>query len=704
MTGHHAVPALDCDVPLDWHIQRPATLSKTVITGLLRDEMGFEGLVVTDALDMGGVARHYAPGEAAVQAILAGADVLLQSPVPDSALAALQEAAKSGRLSLERINQAATHVLRAKARVGLHRNRFVDIKSLPKLLARAEFVRSAEEIADRGVTLLRHAQPILPLDAARPLKLLLLSIAGDPDAYPGRFFENEIRQRVDSVEALRFDTRFAPVGTLDLSKFEAYDAVILAVFVRVADRKGRVALPDEQAAAVRRVLALRRPVIVACFGSPYVIKHFPEAKTWLGVFSNADVAQRAAARAIFGQVPISGRIPVNVPGAVSIGAGMDLAANSMRLVPAGKEIHAKLAPACALLDRAIADHACPGGVLAVGHNGELFVHAFGRQRYAADSAKVNEKTIYDTASLTKPVVTTTLCAMLAEAGQLELSAPVSRYLPEWPCGPDRERSEQVTIAHLLTHTSGLPAHEDYFVKFTTRGAVLAEAIAEPLAYEPGAKSIYSDIGFILLGTIIERLTGRRLDQLAQERIFAPLGIRDTMFRPPKSLRARIAPTVRFSGSRKRVVHGEVHDENAAAIDGIAGHAGMFSTGPDLAIFCQMILNGGIYAHERILRRQTIAEFTSRSALARESRTLGWNVPTQPSSSGRYFSKQSVGHTGFTGVSIWIDLQKELFVVLLTNADRTHPDPDEDEIRRVQPAVHNAIVECLSLAPGPNSTF
>jgi beta-N-acetylhexosaminidase len=695
MTGHLAVPALESDPG------RPATLSRTIIAGLLRRELGFDGLVVTDALDMGGVARHYTPAEAAVQSIRAGADVLLQPPVPDAALAALREAAKSGALPLVRINQAVSHVLRAKARVGLHRNRFVDLDSLPKLLAGADFARAADEIADRGVVLLRDTQRSLPLDAARPLKLLLLSIAGDPDAHPGRFLENEIGSRVDSLESLRFDTRFAPISSLDFSKLAAYDAVILALSVRVADRKGSVALPEEHASAVRRVLASDKPVIVACFGSPYVIRHFPEAKTWLGVFSNADVAQRAGARAIFGQVPISGRIPVNVPGAVCIGAGLGLQANPMKLTLANNDTRAKLAPTCALLDRGISDRAYPGGVLAVGHKGELFVHAFGRQRYASDSTTVNETTIYDTASLTKPVVTTTLAAMLSEAGQLDIGSPISRYLPGWPCGPDHDRRERVTVNHLLVHSSGLPPHQDYFVKLKTRREILAHALAEPLAYEPGAESIYSDIGFILLGTIIERLTGQSLDKLAQQRIFAPLSMTDTMFCPPKSLRARIAPTEKLSGSRKRVLHGEVHDENASAMGGIAGHAGMFSTGPDLAIFCQMLLNGGIYAHHRILRRQTIKEFTSPAPLAANTRTLGWNVPTEPSSSGRYFSKQSIGHTGFTGTTIWIDPQKELFVVLLTNANRTHSDPDDDEIRRVQPAIHNSIMECLGLAPGPN---
>jgi beta-N-acetylhexosaminidase len=695
MTGHLGVLALEPE------LGRPATLSQKIIAGLLRRELGFDGLVVTDALDMGGVARHYTLAEAAVQAILAGADLLLQPPVPDAALAALKEAARSGRLPLQRIDQAVGHVLRAKARVGLHRNKFVDLDSLPSLLARAEFRRSADEIADRGVTLLRDAQRILPLDAARPVKLLLLSIAGDPDAHPGRFFEDEIRWRVDSLETLRFDTRFAPISSLDFSKLGAFDAVILALFVRVADRKGSVALPEEQAAAVHRLLALKPPVIVTCFGSPYVIKHYPEAKTWLGIFSNADVAQHAAARAIFGQVPVSGRIPVNVPGAVCMGAGLVLPASPMKLVPASADTCAKLSPACALLDRAIAHRAYPGGVLAVGHQGELFSHSFGRQTYAADSAKVNERTIYDAASLTKPVVTATLSAMLSEAGQLDIGSPISRYLPDWACGPDGGRRARVTVAHLLAHASGLPAHEDYFVKLKSRTEVLTRALAQPLAYEPGSQSIYSDIGYILLGAIIEILTGRPLDQLARERIFAPLGMTNTMFRPPKSLRARIAPTERVSGSRKLLVHGEVHDENASAMGGIAGHAGMFSTGPDLAIFCQMLLNGGIYAHQRILRRQTVAQFTSPSPLAVNTRTLGWNVPTEPSSSGRYFSKQSIGHTGFTGASLWIDPQKELFVVLLTNANRTHPDPDDDEIRHVQPAIHNTIVECLGLVPGRN---
>ena len=249
---------------------------------------------------------------------------------------------------------------------------------------------------------------------------------------------------------------------------------------------------------------------------------------------------------------------------------------------------------------------------------------------------VTRETIYDAASLTKPVVTATLSAMLEEEGQLDLDAPVARYLPRWTLWQNADWRARVTVRHLLTHTSGLPAHKDYFRTIKTRRGIVAHALAEPLAYEPGTQSVYSDLGFILLGEILEQLTGKPLDQLARERIFAPLGMDDTTFNPPKSLRARIAPTEDDTDFRKRLLRGEVHDENAWVMGGVAGHAGMFSTAPDLAVFCQMILNGGIYAHQRLLRRETVVKFTAAEALSAGTRALGWNVPTPGSSSGQLF--------------------------------------------------------------------
>jgi CubicO group peptidase (beta-lactamase class C family) len=284
--------------------------------------------------------------------------------------------------------------------------------------------------------------------------------------------------------------------------------------------------------------------------------------------------------------------------------------------------------------------------------------------------------------------------MQVEAGSIGLDLPVARYIPEWDDGPNPEWRKAVTVRNLLTHSSGLPAHRDYFLTLRTKREFVAAICREPLEYAPGTKTIYSDLGFILLGEILERATGKTVDQLAHEQIFAPLDMGNTMFNPPKTLLGRIAPTENDTTFRKRLVQGAVHDENAFAMGGVAGHAGLFTTASDLAAFCQMLLNGGIYGHHRLLTRATISQFTTAQALAGNAHTLGWMVPTPNSSSGRYFSPRSFGHLGFTGTSIWIDPDRQLFVILLTN--RVYPTRDNDKIAAVRPAVHDAVIESLGL--------
>jgi CubicO group peptidase (beta-lactamase class C family) len=252
----------------------------------------------------------------------------------------------------------------------------------------------------------------------------------------------------------------------------------------------------------------------------------------------------------------------------------------------------------------------------------------------------------------------------------------------------------VTVRTLLLHDSGLPAHVEYFKKANGKQAVLAAVEAEPLVREPGTQIEYSDLGFILLGEIVEQLTGTTLDDFARSEIFAPLGMKSSLFHPPKSMRAQIAPTEMDETYRKRLIQGEVHDENAWAMGGVAGHAGLFSTADNIAAFAQMLLNGGIYAHHRLLKRSTIDAFTARVAVGDSARALGWDVPVDSSSSGRYFSARSFGHTGFTGTSLWIDPDRELFVVLLTN--RVNPTRTNDKIRQVRPALHDAVVQALGL--------
>jgi len=693
MTGHLNVPALEPDP------NTPATLSHNILTDLLRRQLGFQGLVVTDAMDMGGITVRYAPGEAAVRAIAAGVDCLLMPPVPDAAFEALQAAVKSGRISKERLDASVRRILQAKARLGLNAGRLVDVNAINKKLGSAAWQKEAQDISDRGVTLLRDTPHRLPLDGTKPSRALLLAFYADPEPYPGEDLERELRSRFDSVTTLRADTRFVNASILKLPPPDSYDVAILALFVRVSDRKGNVDVPAEQTALAEQIYKTGKPVITLGFGSPYLIERFPQAETWLAAFGISDVAQISAARALFGEISVRGKLPVTIPGVnLKAGFGMELQANPMALQPMDARGDAQLQPAFDVIEKAIANKAFPGATLAVGYRGKVSVHAFGKLSYDAKSAATVPATMYDIASLTKVVATTTLVAKLAEgdfAVPLDLDAKIERYLPEWPSGPNAEWRHRVTVRHLLTHTSGLPPFKEYWRTSKNKHDTLTKIFGEPLDYEPGTKEIYSDLGIILMAEIIERLTGRTLDDLANNYIFSPLGMNNTMYRPPKKLWPQIAPTEIDNNLRHRLVQGEVHDENAFAIGGVSGHAGVFSTAPDLAAFCEMLLNGGVYAHQRILRRATIAQFTTPQQLSGGTRTLGWAVPTEGGSSGHYFSAHSFGHTGFTGTSIWIDPDRQLFVVLLTN--RVHPTRENTKIQKVRVELHDAVMQALGFA-------
>jgi beta-N-acetylhexosaminidase len=699
MPGHLSVPAFEPNPHL------PATLSKNILTGLLRDEMNFRGLVVTDAMDMGGVTSLFAPGEAAVRSVEAGADVLLLPPVPDAAMSGLEGAVKSGRIPISRIDESVRRILAAKARLGLDKNRLVDVAHLNKKFALPAYEAQAQNAADRSVTLLRDSQKLLPLDATRPMRVLLVALSADPDPVPGETIEPEIRWRVDSLKVVRADTQYFPVRSIQMPPPDSYDVAIAALFVRIADRKGNVAFPDDERAIVNQLVAGNKPVVIASFGSPYLIGGFPNAKTWLAEFATNDVSQRAAARALFGQISIGGQIPVTVPGTVKRGDGLHVPANPMTLEPAPAATSDRLKPVFDLLDRTVADDAFPGGVLAVGYHDELSIHPFGKLTRDAQSPAVTPETMYDMASVTKVVVTTTSVMKLVEQDRIALDIPVVRYLPEWAAAaksdPDPSWRARVTFRNLMLHDAGLPAHRDFYKQAKGHDAMLAAVMAEPLVREPGKQVEYSDLGLILVGEIIERLTGESLDKFAKEEILDPLGMTNTMFNPPRSLRNRIAPTELDSDFRKRLVWGEVHDENAWAMGGVAGHAGLFSTAGDIARFAQMLLNGGIYAYHRILSRETIETFTRRQTIGDSARAIGWDVPAQPSSAGHYFSEKSFGHTGFTGTSVWIDPERGLFVVLLTN--RVNPTRANEKIRQVRPALHDAVFEALGLASVPSGT-
>ncbi len=318
---------------------------------------------------------------------------------------------------------------------------------------------------------------------------------------------------------------------------------------------------------------------------------------------------------------------------------------------------------------AIAGGATPGAAIAVGRRGRVVVsRGYGRTDWAAGAPAATDSTLYDLASLTKVVATTTAAMMLEERGELELDRPVASYLPGF--------HPRITPRMLLTHTSGIRSNHHLYRETRGREEYLKHIIAKPLARPPGTRSVYDDWNMVVLQLVMERITGQPLDRWVGEHVFGPLGMRDTRYNPAPSLRPRIAPT-EIQAFRGGKVWGEVHDENAWALGGVAGHAGLFSSARDLAVFAAMMLNGGEHGGVRLLRPESIARWTTPQPGA-GTRALGWD--TRP--------RRVFGHMGFTGTSIWMHPEQDLFIILLTN--RVNPTRDNRKIAPLRAAVTGTV--------------
>ena len=346
-----------------------------------------------------------------------------------------------------------------------------------------------------------------------------------------------------------------------------------------------------------------------------------------------------------------------LPPAASLAAGDGLPVKAPSAVGMSA---ARLATIDRLVERGISAGGYPGAAVVVGRKGAaVWEKGFGRLGWTSDAGSVvPERTIYDLASLTKVVGTTTAIMILYDEGKVHLDDPVVKFIPAFTGGA----KDQVTIRQLLEHRSGLPAGRDLWRLTDTPAEARAAVIATDLFAPPGKTYEYSDLGADILGFVVEAVSGQTLDKFLDERVFVPLGMSDTHFRPDPSLRGRIAPT-ELNPPRGYPLRGEVHDENAYALGGVAGHAGLFSTASDLSIFAQMLLDGGSYNGTRIVADSTVALFTKRAA---GTRALGWDTCDGEGSCGKYLGPTAYGHTGFTGTSLWIDPEREMFVILLTN--------------------------------------
>ncbi len=687
MTAHIHTQAFDGSDSI------PATASKNVTTRLLKEEMGFGGLIVTDAMAMRGMTQLYTPGEAAVKVFSAGADMLLMSPDTDEAIDSLVVAVKRGDISMERLDHSVRKILQYKQWVGLDKNRTVPIEKVSAAVNTGEIKDLAREIARKSITVLGNANGILPLGNLNGKKVLNIVFSDNEDYDANRELHRELRRR-SGMELAIIDPRSNALEFSETLKKAKNADLIICVF-NYQMRAGAMTgfLSKEIVALMKSIDSLKKQSVGISIGNPYIMSELPPFAAFVQAYSSSSASEEACAEVLFGEQPARGTLPITIPGMYNFGDGVRYDAIFVR---SGTPEEAGFDPAAlakvdAIMEEAVVDSAFPGAVLLVAKDG-IVVHekAYGRFTYEPTSIPMTTDAIFDLASVTKVISTTSAMMKLVEEGKVNLNDPVVKYFPAF----GQNGKEKITIYNLMVHTSGLQAWRKYYEFCNTPQCVLDSIFAAPLIYTTGDSTIYSDLGLITTGKIIEKITGTTLDRYVDSVFYRPLGMYNTMYNPPHALWNRVVPTEVDSFWKKTYapVHGRVHDENAATLGGVSGHAGLFSTASDLVKILQMELNGGTYGKKQYLKPETIKRFITRQS-DRSSRGIGWDTRTDGRSfSGKYTSPETFLHTGFTGTCVVADPAKNIIVILLTN--RVYPTRASSKLFSVRPAVHNAIYESL----------
>lgn len=686
MSAHISFPKLS-DRP-----EVPATLNASILERMLADSLKFDGMVVTDGLEMNGISNHFSPGQAVVQALQAGADMMLLSPDALTAINEVEHAIQKEELSEERLDASVRKILNWKKEKGLFQDNKVDIDSLDSKINTNEHQLLADEISRNSLTLLRNENNILPISDSKFKEITVISLGDDSDGRTGSSFVRELRKYHSNINDHVLDKRTSKKereAMLDDAR-EA-DLLIIGSFLYVRTGES-VQLSDEQRKLLDR-LPDDTPSALVAFGNPYVLSDISDSQVQLLAWTASSEQVRNTVPALFGGAPITGNLPISIPGMYALDDGIEMPHTALRVdkpETAGLSSDS-LHKVDRIMNEAVFDSTFPGGVVAVVKDGIVaYEKGFGYHTYEK-TREVRSSDIYDLASLTKVIATTTAIMKLVDEDKIDLDDPISDYIPEY----DTKQKKDITIRNFLLHTSGLPPFREYVDTLTERDKILQAIREEPLTNTPGDQYKYSDLGFILLADIVEEVSGQSLDRYLKEYIYDPLGMRNTFFNPGEkgsSITQRIPPTEIDMIYRNKIVQAEAHDERAYYMDGIAGHAGLFSTARDIAVYTQMLLNKGYYDGHELLSHEIVEQFTTRQPDS--NRGLGYDIKRgRNSTAGTLTSDSTFGHTGFTGTSFWVDPENNISIVILTN--RTFPNREYgSDISRVRAAVANAVLSSI----------
>ncbi len=720
MVAHLHVPAIDNTPNL------ATTLSKKAVTNLLKKELGFDGLIFTDALNMKGASKYFPPGEVDLKALLAGNDVLLFPENVSRGVELIELALKQGKLKQKDLDRRVRKILSFKFWCGLDSLKPIDLNGLQSDLHTTESQALLKQLYRSAVTIARNQTKLLPLERLDTLNIASLTI-GLPKG-------NEYQKMLKN---------YAPITLFDISekasqgeysslldKLGKYNLVLVDLHKMNQNRGSNYGISASSLQFLSR-LNSRTKVVVAIFGNPYSLKSFIEFNHLIVTYEDNETTRQTVPQVIFGAMQANGKLPVTADPIFKNGMGLNLRSLERLQYGVPEEVQmssSKLAKIDSLVLKIIKNKTTPGCQVLVARNGMVVYNkGFGFMSY--DSTEpIDENTLYDLASITKTAATLQAVMYLQERGLLDVNMSAATILPELL----RYGKEDITIEMLLLHQTGmLPfipfwkrtkqnvwvsdkyycnTNDDWFKLQVSENRFAMKYMEDSvwkwtLQSERGAKNKfstydykYSDMNFYILKKVVEELVKEPIEDFLERKIYSPLGMHSLLFRPlSKYPMTAIAPTEQDDFFRKTLIRGYVHDQGAAMVGGVGGHAGLFSNANGLAILTQMNLNNGYYGGKQFLLPQTIPYFSKRHS-PRNRRGYGWDKPyiwTGDGPTSAYASKDTFGHTGFTGTCVWADPKYNLIYIFLSN--RVYPDAENNKLAKnnIRPRIHDLIYEAMT---------
>lgn len=705
MVGHLDVPAMNKDY------NYPACINPDIIQDYLIEDLEFKGLVFTDAMNMKGLTNDYPDGQAQVLALKAGVDVLLMPNNTEQAMNAILQAVEAGTLSEKTIREKCKKVLRWKYDMGISNPTKDATAPIKALETQAKELN--RHIADNVLTLLKNDEELLPLQISDSTKLSIVFL----DDFNYRTFDTTINSfHAATTHSINSKTTAKQTDSILASLMNSDIIITLASGGVNQTKKENYGISQKKLDAIARIQDLNKKNILVLFANPYALASLDtlcEYNSLVMAYQNTADLQRSVAQAIFGYRSFKGSVPVTGSPNYPCQSGIDKEESQgyEEVVEAGMKVEC-FEKIDSIINAGISQKAYPGAQVLIAKDGNIvFNRNAGFQTYD-NQTKITDNSIYDLASLTKVMATTLAVMKLYEEGKFSLDDKLSSYLPYLK----HSKKSKITIKEALAHTARLKAflpfwkeslekakqdetlyaHDKYgdsaylqvcdglFIKKSYKDEIRKQIVFSPLGDKH--KYVYSDLGFILLGDLVEQISGETLDTYLQETFYEPLGLTNTYFNPLSHgmNKENIVPTLEAIDFRHSKLQGFVHDETSALNGGVAGHAGLFSNAKDLFVICQMLLNGGVYDNKRYLEEETIATFNHRYFKKYQNRrALGFDKPliSAPSAHcSEYCSEESYGHSGFTGTYLWIDPENKTIFIFLSN--RVYPDAKSNKLAQM----------------------